>query len=128
MPAIHKLLERNAVSAEQITAWEYNEAFAVIDEIVARELGENCDRYNIYGGALAYGHPYGASGAIITLHLLQALRQLDVPEGMDGSERKYGIVAVSAAGGIGTAMLLEWNEEPAKRKKGEKKGDGMQDE
>lgn len=128
VPAIHKLLDRNAVPAEQIAAWEYNEAFAVIDEIVAREFGEQRDRYNIYGGALAYGHPYGASGAIITLHLLQALRQLDVPEGMDGSERKYGIAAVSAAGGIGTAMLLEWNEEPDKRKKGEKKGDGMQDE
>lgn len=123
VPAIRKLLERNAVSAEQITAWEYNEAFAVIDEIVAGELGEHCDRYNIYGGALAYGHPYGVSGAIITLHLLQALRQLDVPEvisGMDESERKYGIAAVSAAGGIGTAMLVEWNKEPDKTKKEEK--------
>lgn len=148
VPAIRKLLERNTLTAEQITAWEYNEAFAVIDEIVAREFGEHRDRYNIYGGALAYGHPYGASGAIITLHLLQALRQLDAPEVISGmeaegtcsvmgvglpnnnvdqvrtdeSERKckYGIVAVSAAGGIGTAMLVERNEEPDKMQKEEK--------
>lgn len=117
VPAIRKLLKRNTLMAEQITAWEYNEAFAVIDEIVAREFGEHWDRYNIYGGALAYGHPYGASGAIITLHLLQALRQLDAPK----IKCKYGIVAVSAAGGIGTAMLVEWNEEPDKKMQKEEK-------
>lgn len=144
VPAIRKLLERNALTAERITAWEYNEAFAVIDEIMVRSFGEHSDRYNIYGGALAYGHPYGASGAIITLHLLQALRQLHVPEVISGTgmesaysalgkkmphntvdqrqlektERnsKYGIAAVSAAGGIGTAMLLECNEELHTRK------------
>lgn len=115
VPAIRKLLERNTLIPDQITAWEYNEAFAVIDEIMRQAFGEHTDRYNIYGGALAYGHPYGASGAIITLHLLQALRQLDDPE----RKCKYGIAAVSAAGGIGTAMLLACNERPDKRKKGE---------
>ena len=132
VPAIRKLLKRNALTAEQITAWEYNEAFAVIDEIMVRTFGEHTDRYNIYGGALAYGHPYGASGAIITLHLLQALRQLEAPESVGGVDivqsertieteikRKYGIAAVSAAGGIGTAMLLECKEKMHKRKEEE---------
>ena len=56
------------------------------------------DKYNAFGGALAYGHPYGASGAIITLHLLEALKRCG---------GHLGCASVAAAGGIGTALLLE---------------------
>ena len=52
-----------------------------------RELGYSLDKTNILGGALAYGHPYGASGAIILLHLLKALEQ------MDG---RFGVAAIGA--------------------------------
>ncbi|EGT5234949.1 acetyl-CoA C-acyltransferase, partial [Clostridioides difficile] len=51
-----------------------------------------------FGGALAYGHPYGASGAIITLHLLKALEK---------TKGRYGICSIAAAGGLGSALLLE---------------------
>lgn len=107
LPAIDKLLARNHLVPEQITAWEYNEAFAVIDYLMEEHFGRDCGRYNIFGGALAYGHPYGASGGIITLHLLEALKKLEVPECMQGSNIKYGIAAVAAAGGVGTAMLIK---------------------
>ena len=82
LPAIDRLLLRNHLSANSITAWEYNEAFAVMDVLMERHFGKDAGRYNIFGGALAYGHPYGASGGIITLHLLEALRQLELPPKM----------------------------------------------
>lgn len=102
LPAIDRLLQRNHFVPEQITAWEYNEAFSVIDVLMDSHFGES-ERYNIFGGALAYGHPYGASGGIITLHLLEALKKLECPA---GEKEKYGIAAIAAAGGIGTAMLV----------------------
>lgn len=110
--AIRSLLERNHLRPEQITAWECNEAFAVIDELMKRYIGIEETRYNIFGGALAYGHPYGVSGAMITLHLLEALKCLPVADEtlVDDAKRsngKYGVAAIAAAGGIGTAILLE---------------------
>lgn len=108
LPAADRLLLRNHLSADSISAWEYNEAFAVIDVLMERHFGRDAGRYNIFGGALAYGHPYGASGGILTLHLLEAMKQLELPEKM---KKKYGIAAIAAAGGIGTAMLIESSEE-----------------
>lgn len=110
IPAIQKLLARNYLSAQDITAWEYNEAFSVIDYLMEEEIGKDVGRYNIFGGAIAYGHPYGASGAIISLHLLQALKKLELPESLKHTgkkeAKKYGIAAVAAAGGIGSALLI----------------------
>lgn len=103
LPAVDKLLLRNHLRAGDITAWEYNEAFAVLDVLMEEHFGRDTGRYNIFGGALAYGHPYGASGGIITLHLLEALKELDTP----ANNIKYGVAAVAAAGGIGTAMLVK---------------------
>jgi acetyl-CoA C-acetyltransferase len=97
--AIHKLLDKHQMSANDISIFECNEAFAVIDELFAREFGESAvDRYNIYGGALAYGHPYGASGGIITLHAIRALQN---------TNGNYAICSIAAAGGIGSAILLK---------------------
>lgn len=103
IPAVDKLLRRNCLTADRITAWECNEAFAVIDYLMEEKFGLIGERLNIFGGALAYGHPYGASGGIITLHLMEALKNLNAP---DRARHRYGIAAVAAAGGIGTAMLL----------------------
>lgn len=139
VPAIDKLLERNSLKASDILAWEYNEAFAVIDKLMESYVNKDFSNANIFGGALAYGHPYGASGGIITLHLMKAMEKLmaeeaevsannsvdneagyndvdnkdwnivvkgeDVSE-TDVSETRYGVCAVAAAGGIGTAMLV----------------------
>lgn len=96
--ALEKLLARYSLREEDIADFEINEAFAVIDVLFARTFKKSVDKYNIFGGALAYGHPYGASGGIITLHLLEALRQ---------RSGRYGCASVAAAGGVGTALLLE---------------------
>lgn len=96
--ALEKLLARYNLNEDQIDDFELNEAFAVIDVLFARRFPTAVERYNTYGGALAYGHPYGASGAIITLHLLEALQD---------RQGRYGCCSVAAAGGIGTALLVE---------------------
>lgn len=139
VPAIDKILSRNNLKASDILAWEYNEAFAVIDKLMESYVNKDFSNANVFGGALAYGHPYGASGGIITLHLMKAMEKLmaeeaevsannsvdneagyndvdnkdwnivvkgeDVSE-TDVSEARYGVCAVAAAGGIGTAMLV----------------------
>ena len=97
--ALEKLLERKGLQEQDIDAFELNEAFAVIDVIFARTFPNSVDKYNVFGGALAYGHPYGASGAIITLHLLESLRQRG---------GRLGCASVAAAGGVGTSLLIEY--------------------
>lgn len=96
--ALKALLAKNGLAHTDIDCFEVNEAFAVIDVLFAREFPGHEDGYNIFGGALAYGHPYGASGAIILLHLLKSLER-----------RKgiFGAAGVAAAGGVGTALLIE---------------------
>ena len=98
LKACSLLLEKENLSYEDISAFEFNEAFAAIDVMFQRKNPSLIDRYNIFGGALAYGHPYGASGAIIMLHLLKALEKLN---------GKYGITSIAASGGISIAILIE---------------------
>ena len=96
--AVEKLLKKTGLIYDQVDAFEVNEAFAVIDVLFDRAFPGMRERYNRFGGALAYGHPYGASGALLILHLLKSL------ESCGGH---YGICAAAAAGGIGSAILLE---------------------
>ena len=96
--ALEKLLRKHNLTEAQIDDFEINEAFAVIDVLFARAFPASVNKYNAFGGALAYGHHYGASGAIITLHLLEALK---------GCQGCLGCASVAAAGGIGTALLIE---------------------
>lgn len=93
-----ELLKSRKMKYSDISAFEFNEAFAVIDVMFQRKNPTLIDRYNILGGALAYGHPYSASGAIIMLHLLKSLEYVD---------GEYGITAVAAAGGIGSSILIK---------------------
>ena len=96
--ALEKLFEKTGIQPEEIAAYECNEAFAVIDELFARKYPSCVSTYNACGGALAYGHPYGATGGILTLHLAKRLQQCvknDV----------YGVSTIAAAGGQGTAIL-----------------------
>ena len=79
-----------------LAAIEFNEAFAVIDVLLERAHPEILDRYNIHGGALAYGHPYGASGAILAIQLLAALRE----------RSGFGLLSIAGAGGLGEAVLV----------------------
>lgn len=96
--ALQKLLDKHGLTEQDIDDFELNEAFAVIDVLFARSFPQSTNKYNVFGGALAYGHPYGASGGIITLHLLEALKRCD---------GRFGAASVAAAGGVGTALLLE---------------------
>ena len=108
LPAIKGLLERSGLSMNDIGAIECNEAFAAIDVLMNRAYPDQASRYNQLGGALAYGHPYGASGAEIMIHLMKIL------EKEDGN---LGVAAIPAAGGVGEAVLIhhvderEWTEE-----------------
>ena len=77
---------------------EWNEAFAIIDYLFTRSYPQLVDRYNPLGGALAYGHPYGASGAIILTHLLARLHTI---------KGRYGLCAIAGAGGTGCAIIVE---------------------
>lgn len=96
------LLAKHGLGMADMTAIEWNEAFAVIDGLFETHYPDLLDRYNIFGGALAYGHPFGASAAIILLHLMKAL---EIKEG------RYGLAAIPAAGGQGIAFLVEYNQE-----------------
>lgn len=96
--AIRKLLKKANLPLTTIAALEINEAFAVKILACCQELGFSLNKTNRLGGALAYGHPYGASGAIILLHLLKALQQV---------KGRFGIAAIGAVGGMGTATLIE---------------------
>ena len=98
LKACSLLLEKENLSYEDISAFEFNEAFAAIDVMFQRKNPLLIDRYNIFGGALAYGHPYGASGAIIMLHLLKALEK---------TKGRYGVTSIAASGGISMAILIE---------------------
>lgn len=95
--AVEKLLKKRGMTEKDVDVFECNEAFAVIDELFARRFPDSVEKYNVLGGALAYGHPYGASGGIITLHALEALKM---------REGTYAVCSIAAAGGLGTAILL----------------------
>ncbi|MDY3973771.1 beta-ketoacyl synthase N-terminal-like domain-containing protein [uncultured Veillonella sp.] len=92
------ILKRNHLTMDDMDAVEWNEAFAVIDVLFERAYKEHVHKYNQLGGALAYGHAYGASGAVNLLHLMAALKHCD---------GHYGVTAIAGAGGTGVAMLIE---------------------
>ncbi|WP_296733188.1 thiolase family protein [Anaerovibrio sp.] len=92
------LLEKEGLVYDDMDAIEFNEAFAVIDVLFQRKKPALTGRYNLLGGALAYGHPYGASGGILMIHLLKALEL---------NHGSMGIMSIAGAGGMGQAMLLK---------------------
>lgn len=98
VPAARQALERAGLTLDQVDLVEINEAFAAQYLAVERELGLDRDRTNLEGGAVALGHPLGASGARITLHLLHALRRRN---------GRYGLGAACIGGGQGVAVIVE---------------------
>jgi acetyl-CoA C-acetyltransferase len=96
--AVRKALERAGLKAAQIDLFELNEAFAVQALAVTRELGLDPAKVNIHGGAVALGHPIGASGARILTTLVYALR---------AKRLRYGVAALCIGGGMGIAMAVE---------------------
>ena len=98
VPAVRKLLAKTGLTVADIDVWELNEAFASQAIYCARELGVPSEKLNVNGGAIAIGHPLGATGARMTL---TALREL----GRRGG--RYGIISMCIGGGMGAAALVE---------------------
>jgi acetyl-CoA C-acetyltransferase len=98
VPAVRKALEKAGLSADRIDLFELNEAFAAQSLAVLRELALDPSRVNVNGGAIALGHPIGASGARILVTLLYALRARD---------ERLGLASLCIGGGQGVAMLVE---------------------
>lgn len=98
VPAVRQALARAEWSAKDVDRVEINEAFAVIALACLRELGFAEDIVNVEGGAIAHGHPIGASGAVLTTRLLHAMHR-------GGGKR--GIVTLCIGGGQGIALALE---------------------
>lgn len=98
VPATRKLLERANLSADQIDAFEVNEAFASVVLGWAKDMDVGLARVNRYGGAIALGHPVGASGGRLLANLIATLEQ--------GGGR-YGLQTMCESGGMANATLLE---------------------
>ncbi|MGO4328154.1 acetyl-CoA C-acyltransferase [Cupriavidus sp. 2TAF22] len=98
VPAVRQALERAQWALGDIERMEINEAFAAVPLAVAAELGLPHDIINVDGGAIAHGHPIGATGAILTTRLLHSMRA-------DGIRR--GIVTLCIGGGQGIALAVE---------------------
>lgn len=98
VPAVERLLLQHKLTIADIDLWEINEAFSVVPLYAQQKLGIADDRLNIHGGALAIGHPLGATGVRLAGTLARSLH---------ASGGRYGIAAACIGGGQGIAMLIE---------------------
>ena len=98
VPAARKILARAGLSVGDIDLWEVNEAFAVVVEKFIRDLRIDRERINVNGGAIALGHPIGATGAILIGTVLDELERRDL---------KRGLITMCAAGGMAPAIIIE---------------------
>jgi len=96
--AVPELLKKYSLSIEDIDMWELNEAFASQCLYCRDRLGINPEKYNINGGAIAVGHPYGMSGARMASHILHEGRRTNI---------RFGVVSMCIGGGMGAAGLFE---------------------
>jgi len=96
--AAPKALERAGLTMDDIDYFEVNEAFAVVTMAFNQKFGLSEDKVNVFGGAVAVGHPLGASGARIVTTLLNVLNH---------KEGKYGLAAICNGGGGASAMVFE---------------------
>jgi len=97
-PACRKALHKAGMAARDIDLWEVNEAFAVVPMKTARDLGVDLDRVNVNGGAIAMGHPLGATGCIVLGTLLDELERRDL---------STGLATLCVGGGMGIATIIE---------------------
>ncbi|WP_374285080.1 acetyl-CoA C-acyltransferase [Lactococcus sp.] len=96
--AINKLLKKVNLAVDDIDLFEINEAFAASSLVIEQELGLSSDKVNIYGGAIALGHPLGSTGARMLGTLSHQLNQ---------ENKRYGVASLCIGGGLGLAVLLE---------------------
>lgn len=98
VPAAKKVLAKAGLKIEDIDLFEINEAFSVVAEKFIRDLDLDRDKVNVNGGAMALGHPIGATGSILIGTMVDELERQD---------KKYGLVTMCAAGGMAPAIIVE---------------------
>ncbi|HLT16596.1 MAG TPA: acetyl-CoA C-acetyltransferase [Acidimicrobiales bacterium] len=98
VPAAKKVLKRAGMTVDDIDLWEVNEAFAVVSEKFMRDLDLDRDKVNVNGGAMALGHPIGATGAILIGTVLDELERRDL---------STGLVTMCTGGGMAPAIIIE---------------------
>jgi acetyl-CoA C-acetyltransferase len=98
IPAVQQALQRAGWKMSDVGRFEINEAFAAVPLAVAQKLGVPEDIVNVEGGAIAHGHPIGATGAILTTRLAYSMRRDNV---------RRGIVTLCIGGGQGIALAIE---------------------
>ena len=98
---IKKLLNKVSLDSNDIDLWEINEAFSVVSMAAIEDFSINKDKVNIYGGAVALGHPIGASGARILTTLLN---------GMERTDSQLGLATLCIGGGEASALIIEKND------------------
>ncbi|AVT78367.1 acetyl-CoA acetyltransferase [Rhodopseudomonas palustris] len=98
VPAAKKVLQKAGLTKDDIDLWEINEAFAVVAEKFMRDLDLDRSKVNVNGGAIALGHPIGATGAILIGTVLDELERRGL---------KRGLVTMCAAGGMAPAIIIE---------------------
>jgi acetyl-CoA C-acetyltransferase len=98
VPAARKVLAKAGLKMEDIDLWEVNEAFAVVVEKFIRDLDLDREKVNVNGGAIALGHPIGATGAVLIGTVLDELERRDL---------RRGLITMCAAGGMAPAIIIE---------------------
>jgi acetyl-CoA C-acetyltransferase len=98
VPATQKVLKRNGMNLNDIDLFEINEAFAAVPMLFMDILGVDPAKVNVNGGAIALGHPLGATGAIILMTLLDELER---------TGKSTGLASLCIGGGMGIATVLE---------------------
>lgn len=98
VPAAKKVLAKAGLTIDDIDLFEVNEAFAVVTEKFIRDLGIDREKLNVNGGAIALGHPIGATGAVLIGTVLDELER---------TGGRYGLITMCAAGGMAPAIIIE---------------------
>jgi acetyl-CoA C-acetyltransferase len=98
VPSARKILKRAGMTIDDIDLFEVNEAFAVVSEKFQRDLDLDRDKVNVNGGAMALGHPIGATGAILIGTVLDELERRD---------KQIGLITMCAGGGMAPAIIIE---------------------
>jgi acetyl-CoA C-acetyltransferase len=92
------VLAKAGLAADDIDLWEVNEAFAVVPEKFIRDLRLDREKVNVNGGAIALGHPIGATGAVLIGTVLDELERRNL---------RRGLITMCAAGGMAPAIIIE---------------------
>lgn len=98
VPAAKRVLEKAGLTVQDIDLWEINEAFAVVAEKFQRDLNLDRNKVNVNGGAMALGHPIGATGSVLIGTVLDELERQD---------KQFGLVTMCAGGGMAPAIIIE---------------------